>query len=372
MDIIVNLISNQTIPNLQFLKKFYKSGDHLLFLNTEKMIDRGVQTWLIDTFKKSNLIEDDYIHTLSVNEYNHNQIKAELSKFDFDIYEQIYVNVTGGTKIMSLAAHEFFKEKAAQIYYVTGKDDTILKLFPNRNKSEEKLNVKINHDEYLSAYGFETTRSSLSGNSKEYSEQFLSWFISENKNENNYQFIRKIQSTYRRRNCNIAELPGLKEFLNEIKYTVENGVRLSKKDTKYLSGDWFEEYVYFNIKNELNLDDDEISTGVQLIKNNVNNEFDVTFIRNNTFYVIECKTYIINKDLPTLVNDTFYKLSSLTNQLGLFCEKYVCTLNNLSELKETQRMRANELGIKLIGLEEINQLISDKNDVSIANLLNIK
>ena len=63
MDIIVNLISNQTIPNLQFLKKFYKSGDHLLFLNTEKMIDRGVQTWLIDTFKKSNLIEDDYIHT---------------------------------------------------------------------------------------------------------------------------------------------------------------------------------------------------------------------------------------------------------------------------------------------------------------------
>lgn len=367
MNLIVNLISAQTIPNLQFLKKFYQEGDHLLFINTQKMEKKGLIEWIVNSFQLhlDNSLEESQITSKLVDEYNDKDIKDKLENINYDQYDSIYVNVTGGTKIMSLAAYDFFKEMASDIFYITGNENHILKLFPNRKKEEMELGVSIDLEEYLICYGFDIKKSTLSGNSFEYTKSFLSWFIEHGKVEENYRVLSKIRDK-RGKNCDIAEISGLQLFLEKINYPVENKVRLSKNDTKYLSGDWFEEYVYYMIKNELNIEDDKISTGLYMVKNDNTNEYDVIFMHKNNLVVIECKTHLINKEYPSLVNDTFYKLSSLSTKLGLFCRKFVFTLNRLSDFKESHINRANDLEVSLVGLEDI------MSDSSIKDLLKIK
>lgn len=367
MDLIVNLISAQTIPNLQFLKKFYQEGDHLLFINTPKMHKDGLVEWIIKSFKLQHgkSLNNNQINSILIDPYNDKEIKEKLSNINYDQYEKISVNVTGGTKIMSLAAYDFFKEMASDIFYITGKENHILKLFPNRKKEEMELGVSIDLEEYLICYGFDIKKSTLSGNSFEYTKYFLKWFVEHGNIEENYRILSKIRKK-RGKNCDISEVSGLQNFLDNINYPVENKVRLSKNDTRYLSGDWFEEYVYYKVKNELNIEDDKISTGLYMVKNENTNEYDVIFMQNNNLVVIECKTHLINKEFPSLVNDTFYKLSSLSSRLGLFCKKHVFTLNKISDFNESHINRAKDLEVNLVCLEDI------MNAKSINDLFKIK
>jgi len=125
---------------------------------------------------------------------------------------------------------------------------------------------------------------------------------------------------------------------------------LSKYDTKYLSGDWFEEYIYFKIKTELHLDESEIATGLNLIKENTPNEIDVIFIFDHKLYIIECKTSIIDKRKIMRIRDgilveeeknikllpeILYKSDALRNKFGLFANTMLLTLEELRNDDDT-------------------------------------
>jgi hypothetical protein len=93
----------------------------------------------------------------------------------------------------------------------------------------------------------------------------------------------------------------------------------------YLTGGWFEEYVYHLIKNNVAPDDIAIGVhidGVTEIKHN--NELDVCFIKNNQLYVIECKSGIKS---DSMFNEIVYKVSALKEVLlGLDCHSYIFSL----------------------------------------------
>lgn len=354
MNLLVNLVGGQTIPNLQFLKKFYQEGDHILFINTPLMNNKGVHQWIINSFQLhlDEPIKLSDIINIIVDEYYDTHIKSKLDEIDYDIYDDIIVNVTGGTKIMSLAIFDYFREKDSKIFYITGKDDAVLKLFPNRKKENISLNITIDLSEYLICHGFEIKTSTLSGRSFEFTKSFLNWYVNSGDNLTCQKIFAKLRPN-RDKSVNIAEIAGLSDFLHSIDFTVDNGVQLSKYDIRYLTGGWFEEYIYFSIRNELEVGEQFIATGLQLVRDNVSNEFDILFIYNNTLHVIECKTGIVNNVIPTLVNDTFYKLSSLSTRLGLFCKKYVFTLNKQLDFKKQHLRRAEAFDIRLKCCEDI-------------------
>lgn len=104
-NLIVILVSQQTIPNVMFVKQFLKQNDDLLMVSTEKMQNKENEN-----IKKS-LNLPNAIHTITVDEFNNKDIQSKLSDFDFSPYSNLVVNITGGTKIMSLEAYTFFKEK---------------------------------------------------------------------------------------------------------------------------------------------------------------------------------------------------------------------------------------------------------------------
>lgn len=82
----------------------------------------------------------------------------------------------------------------------------------------------------------------------------------------------------------------------------------------------------------------------------VRNEIDVATIVNNKLHLIECKT----KNMQSNGDDTLYKLESLKDLLGGFQARAM--LISFRPLRYVDITRAKDLGLTLIGPDQLNQL----------------
>jgi len=127
------------------------------------------------------------------------------------------------------------------------------------------------------------------------------------------------------------------------------------KDIEYLTGGWFEEYVYFKVKEREKLDDQFLGINYHIKKvygEEIKNEFDVLYIKNGTPHIIECKTSNYDSvNNRNFLPDTIYKLSSLKNDFGLSAKAYIFTLDE--DINENYIERALGNRIKIINREQI-------------------
>ena len=118
-------------------------------------------------------------------------------------------------------------------------------------------------------------------------------------------------------------VPGLTDLLNIFNFNSARVGELSKREVEYLTGGWFEEYVYYLIKKRVKPQD--IALGVRIWRKNVkhDNELDVVFTKGNKLFVIECKTGVQTK----LFNEVVYKLCAISEALlGVSCCSYIFSL----------------------------------------------
>lgn len=393
--LLVSLISDQTIPNVQLIKEFPETTDYL-FITTKGMERKGVRRWIINTSNIKNSKE------IIVDEFSFEDIINQLSENDFEIYDKVFVNITGGTKIMTLAAYEFFKEAGVQgIYYITGKENEYVKLFPKTRNKHNHLLSKVSIDDYLHAYGFNVKKSNKCIISFDQTTRIFNSFCQRDMYKD---FSDEYKFLFSKRGKVIKgdALKGIELLLNEIGFVPEKKDCLSENEIKYLTGDWFEEYVGNRIKNELDLEDSQLLIGAEIFKeispsskNDVAvllnmtssgleksvNEIDVMFIYKNQFYSIECKTSIIDIKLApntkgemvekevNILGETLYKSDSLKNKFGLFAKTTIMTMTNFESYindkdlnkknNKTRQMeefigRANLSNIKLVDKSMLN------------------
>jgi hypothetical protein len=364
--LLVTLISDQTIPNVQFIKDKQDENTLFLFVSTQKMEEKGVKDWITKVCK----ITADRTFTIIVDQFSLNDIEDKLRKLNYGGYDKLIVNVTGGTKIMSHAVTEFFKGLDAEIFYLTGVG-TILQVHPETKQSTAILTNRITLDEYLFSHGFEVEEGKLSGIPSEYTKKFMPLFIS---NENSYspvfQKLRDLRNDgKKKKNYEIDTVSELSDFFEEIEFPLSDANRriITRSEIKYLTGDWFEEYIYYRFKQELNIPDEDIKTGIVLSKNNTHNEFDVVFLSSGNLYTIECKTSIINEKL-NLMLDTIYKATALQKNLGLYSRSSIFTLSSKEneEVKEAHFERGKLFNVDVFCREDIAGC------ASISQLLKIK
>jgi hypothetical protein len=85
-------------------------------------------------------------------------LKKQIGLLQNTCTEPICINLTGGTKLMSMAGMMAAYEMGYQMLYVATENNEILHLTPGIPKPEvTPLNVKISIDQYFSAYGIETS-----------------------------------------------------------------------------------------------------------------------------------------------------------------------------------------------------------------------
>ena len=127
----------------------------------------------------------------------------------------------------------------------------------------------------------------------------------------------------------IDQFSELDIFLKDIKFPLADAEKqyITRDEIGFLTGDWFEEYVYYLVKNEFNLSSENIKTGITLSKEKTRNEFDVMFFYNGVLYTIECKTAINNQE-KNIMTDTIYKVKALQNNLGYYSDSNIFTLSS--------------------------------------------
>jgi hypothetical protein len=407
--LLVSLVSDQTIPNVLLIEEFKDQVDDFLFLTTNAMEKKGCRKWIEDTTKIKSL------NPIVVNQFSVDDIVSKLNDFDFSAYSKIIVNLTGGTKIMTLSAHDYFKEEGANIYYVTGAENNYLKIFPGKKKIQCTFKSKISVNDYLMAYGFEVIPTSASEIPFEYTKTLFSKYCQgEFDNElETLTFLRKKRTVGVKTN----DFGKIKDFLKKIEFTPSQDNCLTSLEVKYLSGEWFEEYVGTKLKMELNLPDEDILIGAEINKsvpqakeeNPVikllgdielskapNNEIDVMFMWKGKFHVIECKTSLIDtrkelkirrnsrgmaildqdgKEIQDAVNkqvnilgETIYKSDTLKTKFGLFANSYIFTLTDFKEyikndLSRTRQMEGhiNRASLSRIKIVDKEQILSNNN-----------
>lgn len=388
--LLVSLVSDQTIPNVQLIKQLKAQVTDYLFVTTKGMEDKGTRKWIESTCG----IPEEQRDYIIVEEFSIKDIEEKLNAYDFKPCDKIIVNLTGGTKTMTLVASDFFKKVANEIYYVTGRENEYVKLFPQRKKSVLGFSEQVTLKEYLSAYGFSIFESSLSGISFEQTCQIYLRFLTL-KLDDYFDEMKYLSLKRSGEKCVKPEdYYKVSRFVETLSYKPIKNNQLTKKEVKYLTGDWFEEFIGFTIKNELDISDENILIGATLTKetpakvkndtrvllnddplisgNDSKNEMDVMFIYNGIFYSIECKSSIIAYKIIekngekierpyNILGETIYKSDSLKNRFGLYPKTAIITLTDFVDYCHSDDNNIHH-----------NKIREMENYINRANLSNIK
>jgi len=320
--ILVSVISEHTIPNLLLIKEYSNKDLQQLFISTIDMENQGRSLWIERVAK----FEDNSVQRIIVDPNNNKLITAKLKEELPDFEQNNYiVNLTCGTKPMTLAIFDFFKEPNNKIVYIPIGKNLIEELYPNLSDTEAIIKYRLNLKEYLHGYGlYFQSNNNLLHNENETFNFF-------------YRFKNKKFSFHRE---------------NRILYSHQEDTAI---DRTYYSGRWFEEYVYLKIKKELKLSEEDISIEVKIYRDpqspQNDNEFDVMFTKDNSLYVVECKASIGSKTtIKDKMDDYLYKLGAITKDFGLRTNSYIFTLTNLKNIAgkkyENLEKKINILGIK--------------------------
>jgi len=323
---LISLVSEHTIPNVQLIKELENQVDHFLFLTSEKMEekDENRTDWIIHALQLPN----EKTERLIVNPHDLYEIENRFETYNFDSENEYYINLTGGTKLMALAAMNFFRNMpSVHFYYVPKGSSRYQQIYPQNKRAKKDCSYRLTLYEYLSAYG-------LKIESKEHI----------------YKPVKETQKLMDKviwEGANIKKLPEIKSAKN---------YHLSE-DKKYYSGGWFEEYVFNSIKNHFGLKDKEIGMGVKLQNTMTKNEYDVVFVKNNIIYVMECKAYFGYSKLKAKIEKDLYKLSALDDDFGFEARSvYITTIDlersNSREFKSMMN-RAHDLRVKLFHLPDL-------------------
>ncbi|MDR1793737.1 MAG: DUF1887 family protein [Bacteroidales bacterium] len=340
--LIVTLLSDKkTNQNVQFIKYIQENkckADQTKhwFISTSAMAKKGVGKWIrkVCEIPDENLILS-IVHSSEIWDIEKTLKERSIANF-FDKYDQIFVNITGGTNVMAIAVFNFFKTiRNANIYCID--DDKCRLVFPKKDEIlAENINLQeadnISLQEYVEGHGFELTEEWSSDIDTDYTKQFFLKFVNFGEKE------RKILDELRRRgsqhftskfsktkSIGLNEVVYLEKFLDQIEFP-RKSVTIDIDECYYLTGRWFDEYIYIRLKEEGIIKGENIKKNVKLKEKGTENqnEYDVIFLHQTKFYAIEGKSYVSQRD--EIFDKAIYKAAALQSNLGILSKFYIFTL----------------------------------------------
>jgi hypothetical protein len=293
---LISLISENLLPNFLLAKEFEGKYDRHIFVTNQRMGKQSMTSRLC----KSLGIDKKDVQIVVVSEDDLPDVLSKLKKELFSEDDKYIVNLTGGTKIMSIGifTHFITYKENADFYYIpigVNKIETVL------TGQDLPLNYRIDVEEYLALYGLNyehsTQKPVLKGDA---GSAFEAQIYSRIKNE--------------------------KALRNGCIY---RGVKL------------------FGENSERNSD----------------NEIDVMWTTENRLYVGECKVSLfkpqaIDDDNRLIYNpaeyldEIMYKLAAISKNLGITVNPYIFIKKPLSSnIFNGDRMAAIQKRMKILGIK---------------------
>lgn len=377
-DIHVCLVSGQAAPNLLPVLDENFKPKQVILLTSQKM--KNASEHLAKVLEKKQIkakIE------LLKDEFNFGEMEEQIIHLAEAFDEQsIAVNITGGTKLMSIATQSAFSLIGKPIFYVDTDTNRILFISKDENGCyipSVEMNVKNDLDTYLSSYGGEV----LSRGSFQKTEKYLpvlSSFIKQyDFYKNNIPLINKFGSLSKsngykyvltNQDKKVSSIDKLLSELHSADVIDYQDYEVNFRNYtifSLLTGGWLEDYAYSEIKSIKHIQDIAINVNVANAKYQKNksenspenkgnkNEFDIAFLAKNKLHIIECKTQLMDKHHAdgAKADDILYKLETIKDYGGFMTKK---CLVSYFEVSEAVKNRAKSLNIEIIQGKDIQRL----------------
>jgi len=280
----------------------------------------------------------------------------------------IALNVTGGTKLMALAAQSVALAAGWSVFYVDVDTDEVIWLGKDARRQQLTQQLRLRH--YLLGYGFslaegiERLQPSQRHNdllstlitqvgSLEQALGQLNWLAQQAEEKTRLQVMLSAQQQDSR---NLEALLRIFEDAGVLSVQGETLNFTNEAERGFAKGGWLEHYVFRTVSaltGELGLRD-KAANLVVLDKSGVKNELDVAFMAKNRLFVIECKTARMDKPEAPKANDTLFKLSEICRRVGGLGTRGM--LASYRPLGEAEKRLAGALGIKLVCGAELARL----------------
>ena len=289
------------------------------------------------------------IHTTMGNPYSYDAMHTMMSHL-VQLHDRIVVNVTGGTKLMALAAFDVCHGQYP-VMYVDSQNKTIQILDPGINDLGWPQDLKIKR--YLGSYGYTVISKGSQNTSaawRQVGEELANcrdkWYL----DLINLNWMASARRQDFRRPMLIAsrDLTWLLEEHGLIERAGQERWKFTDEDARdFLNGTWFESYVFSRLRHmQRDLQISELTINLVVSKNGVKNELDIVFISGNRLYIIECKTKNFDRDGTAQQMHPVYKLDSTGGHVGGLMGKSL--LMSYHPLTPAVRRRCQEVQIAYI------------------------
>ncbi len=384
------LVSAQATPNLlPLLDETWRPNKVVLACSSQMKPAAAALRAVIQT--KANGME---VETLDLpNAYDYGALSdAFLSYLAEHESENIALNVTGGTKLMAVAAQEAFRSVGKPVFYVNVETDEVL-LIGQQSAGEAipPLRAKMRVHEMLRAHGYSVTvqeSPQITRELRDLTARLVDHVASAGRA---LGAVNALARTARDEpNLRVELTPAqydsralgdILALFAEADLLRQTGQVLQFKDEAarfFVNGGWLEAHV-FEALQSLRAQHEgltDVAMGVRVGfgsqdprgQNKANakdkNEIDVAFLYRNTLHLIECKTANLaqgGKGDDTKATEALYKMESLLKLGGLRTRGMVVDYRGQLAQSESDRQRAAEAGIAIAAgaqLKDIKGLIS--------------
>ena len=366
LDIHVLLVSAQAAPNLLAALDPELRPKKAILLVSRKMAQKAadLEAVLNEANVATQCVALENEHDLNLLEEVILGIAAENSG------KLIALNVTGGTKLMALAAQAVASAANWPVFYVDIDTDEIIWLDKSENPRKISATLRLPH--YLRSYGFSPSpgldRPIRTGDYDNIFRTLIPQLGSLEKPLGQLNFLsQKAEdegrlaiplSNHQLNDPHLSALLRLFEEAAILKVTASGAVFADKPALTFLKGGWLEHYVYravTSLHGELSIRDKAANLKVT-DSGAVINELDVAFLARNRLFVIECKTARMDSERSTKANDTLFKLAEISRRVGGLGTRSMLTSYRALRDAELRLAKALEIetvcGIELAKLDE--------------------
>lgn len=389
MKILLCLLSGQHVPNL--LSVHHYRPDRLVLIETEQMRKNGVAGNFRDALKIGGL---DFAsdQCCSVHALESEDDLEVIRRCLMNAHERYpggewIVNLSGGTKPMSIATYEFFKDGGNRLVYVNFQNPSVM--LGMEGRTEETCDYRPTIREFLAGYGFQSAKSRVK--MKEGEDRARSFFKCARRlgatcserllhfGDVNDPAVKKNWDKARNSGLDLVfgqldppdgELRGLLAETFNLREEPRGLLgRLDEYAVEFLTGGWLETLFWGTLDRHstaLGIWDVRLGIHPRKVGSQVDCEFDVAFMHGYRLSVIECKSGAQEHDLKT---EALHKLEAVVGQfraLGIRSCLATTSPNVLGpggQLKANIRDRASIYNCRILIRDQIRELAEKADDV---------
>ena len=354
-DTQIVIVSGQMIPNVTPVLDEAIRPKKVILCASNAMMARAET---LAGFFRNKKIEAEIFSLGSA--YNFSELQERFLELaaGFSQPEAVGVNLTGGTKPMTLSAQMVFGDFSC--FYVIPERDQIAMLDVN-DPGLYEIEDRIRLHDYFAVHGFKVVSKKRGRNvdlrGVELAERLLKRYDAFKRQLGVLNALAaKAEDAYSLRVRNevsedTCELLALFYDHGSIQYYDDKKIEFASADARdFCKGFWLEDYILSELeKVNQKVGLQSFAGSIQIESpSGTKNEIDAAFLYDNELYLIECKTARMDQK----GSDVLYKIDTIRGYAGLYTKSIVATFK---ELNKFDRQRAKDLRIALIEGRDLNR-----------------